>query len=224
MDTGRMEMNRFSAEAGSYRLTIVEGTSVSVFEKIALSLVPAQPGEPTCGKQDVYLDGAGHVHELYIHPGAGWVAKAAMPDARNHIGYVAINGIAYAVGGQHLYNEYGGNDSEVDAYNPVTNQWTTVASLPFVWSSAHTTTMAVNGKIVIVGGQTNGGYDGIYLNNIEEYDPAANQWTSVGTLPEANEGEAAAYINGELIVADGTVDNLGGWAQQQTWIDAMFSV
>ena len=43
MDTGRMEMNRFSAQSGSYQLTIVEGTSVSIFEKIALSLVPAKP-------------------------------------------------------------------------------------------------------------------------------------------------------------------------------------
>jgi len=43
MDTGRMEMNRFSAESGSYRLSIVAGTSVSVFEKIVLSLLPAKP-------------------------------------------------------------------------------------------------------------------------------------------------------------------------------------
>lgn len=42
MDTGRMEMNRFSAESGSYRLTVVEGSSVSLFEKIALSLFPAK--------------------------------------------------------------------------------------------------------------------------------------------------------------------------------------
>jgi hypothetical protein len=43
LDTGRMEMNRFSAESGSYRLTVVEGTSVSLFEKIAVSLFPAKP-------------------------------------------------------------------------------------------------------------------------------------------------------------------------------------
>ena len=43
MDTGRMEMNRFSAESGKYRLSVVEGTSVSLFEKIALSLFPAKP-------------------------------------------------------------------------------------------------------------------------------------------------------------------------------------
>jgi N-acetylneuraminic acid mutarotase/regulation of enolase protein 1 (concanavalin A-like superfamily) len=158
------------------------------------------------------------------NPAAGWVAKSPMPDARNHIGYVAINGLAYAVGGQHLYNEYGGNDSEVDAYNPITNQWTTVASLPMTWSSVHTTTMAVNGKIVILGGQTNGGYDGIYLNNIEEYDPVANQWSAIGTLPEANEGESDAYINGELIVVGGTVDDFGGIMQDQTWITAQIGL
>lgn len=42
-DTGRMEMNRFSAESGSYRLTIVEGTNVSLFEKLVTSLIPAKP-------------------------------------------------------------------------------------------------------------------------------------------------------------------------------------
>jgi N-acetylneuraminic acid mutarotase len=153
-------------------------------------------------------------------PSAGWVTEANMPNARNHIGYAAINGIAYAVGGEHLYNQVGGNTASVDAYNPVTNTWKAVASLPFPWSGTHGTTIVVNGKIVIVGGQTNGGYDGIYLNNIDEYDPASNSWSAVGTTPEANQGEADAYINGELIVADGTVDNLGGWGQDQTWLDS----
>ena len=147
-----------------------------------------------------------------------------MPDARNHMGYVQINNIAYAVGGQHLYKATTANDAEVDAYNPVTNIWTKVASLPMPWSSIQDTTITINGKIVILGGQTNGGYDGIYLNNIEEYDPTTNAWTSTGTIPEANEGESVAYINGTLIVADGTVDNQGGWAQEQTWPDSTFSI
>jgi N-acetylneuraminic acid mutarotase len=151
---------------------------------------------------------------------AKWVAEAAMPDARNHLGYATINGIAYAIGGMHQYKQTTGNDSEVDAFNPVTNTWTTVAPLPFAWGGIHDTTLVVNNKIVILGGQTNGGYDGVYLNNIEEYDPTANSWAAVGTLPEANQGESVGYINGTLIVADGTVDNQGGWAQGQTWLDS----
>ena len=152
-------------------------------------------------------------------PDAKWMTAAAMPDAHNHLGYAQINGIAYAIGGMHLYKQTSGNDSEVDAYNPVTNTWTQVASLPFAWGGVHDTTLVVNNKIVVLGGQTNGGYDGVYLTNIEEYDPNANVWASVGTLPEANQGESVAYINNQLIVADGTVDNQGGWAQSQVWID-----
>ncbi len=158
------------------------------------------------------------------HPAAGWVAEAAMPDGRNHLGSAVINGLAYAVGGSHLYNETKGNDAAVDAYNPVTNKWTAVASLPQPWGSNETTTLTVNGKIVLIGGQTNGGYDGIYLNAIEAYDPAKNAWAQVGTLPEANEGESAAYVDGRLIVAQGTVDNLGGWSQDQTWVTSAITL
>jgi N-acetylneuraminic acid mutarotase/uncharacterized GH25 family protein len=157
------------------------------------------------------------------NPSAGWISEAPMPNARNHVGYAAINGIAYAIGGQHLYNETSGNAAEVDAYNPATNTWTQVAALPQTWSSFHVSTLVVNGKIVIAGGQTNGGYDGIYQNLIEEYDPTANQWSTVGTLPEANEGLATAYINGQFIAVGGTVDNLGGWATNQTWVDSALS-
>lgn len=43
MDTGRMEMYRFSADRGSYRLVLVEGTSISAFEKLFTSIIPAKP-------------------------------------------------------------------------------------------------------------------------------------------------------------------------------------
>lgn len=43
MDTARMEMNRFLAKEGHYRLTLVEGTNISLFEKIVTSLIPAKP-------------------------------------------------------------------------------------------------------------------------------------------------------------------------------------
>ena len=158
------------------------------------------------------------------NPAAGWVAEAAMPNARNHLGAAVINGIAYAVGGAHLYNMTKGNDAEVDAYDPVANAWTKVASLPMPWSSNETSTIVADGKIVLVGGQTNGGYDGIYLSAVEAYDPAAGTWSQVGTLPEANEGQSTAYVNGQLIVADGTVDNLGGWSQDAVFVTSEVTI
>jgi hypothetical protein len=43
MDTGRMEMNRFSADIGRYRLKLVEGSGISVFEGLFYRLFPAKP-------------------------------------------------------------------------------------------------------------------------------------------------------------------------------------
>ncbi len=152
-------------------------------------------------------------------PSSPWVARAAMPNARNHVGYATLNNLIYAVGGEHKYDQTGGNVAEVDVYNPATNVWTKAASLPFTWGSVHTNVLVINNKIVVVGGQTNGGYDGIYIANIEAFNPSTNKWSAVGLLPEANEGESVAYIDNKLFVVDGTVDNLGGWSTRQTWIN-----
>lgn len=153
------------------------------------------------------------------NPSAGWVQKANMPDPRNHIGYTSVNGIAYAIGGIRLLDESTNNDASVDAYDPVTNTWTAVASLPFVWSHFNDSTISVDGKIVIVGGQTNGGYDGTYLPNIEEYDPSTNAWTALTPLPEERQAAVAVWVDDELVVIDGAVDNIGGWPQSEVWID-----
>ncbi len=97
----------------------------------------------------------------------------------------------------------------------MTNTWRKVTSLPMPWSSVHCDTIAVNGKIVIAGGQTNGGWGGIYLTKIDEYNPATNRWTQAGSLPEPNEGQSAAFIHNQYIVVNGTVDNLGGWRRMK---------
>ncbi len=43
LDTARMELSRFSAEAGNYRLQVVEGSSVSWLERLVLKIFPAKP-------------------------------------------------------------------------------------------------------------------------------------------------------------------------------------
>lgn len=41
-DTARMEMSRFSADIGTYKLRLVEGSSASIFEKLFCKLFPAK--------------------------------------------------------------------------------------------------------------------------------------------------------------------------------------
>ena len=151
-------------------------------------------------------------------PAATWTAKVAMPNGRNHIGAVAINGVAYAIGGWHVYSTRTGNVADVHTYDPATDTWRAVASLPAGLGSIETSTIVVNGKVVVVGGNTNGGFGGAYQNTVQVYDPVANRWSVAVTLPEVNEGMSVAYVDGRLIVAGGTVDNQGGWATNQTWV------
>ena len=155
---------------------------------------------------------------------AGWQARAALPNARNHIGYAAVNGLVYAMGGLHLRDEAGGQQSEVDVYNPSTNTWAKTTSLPFGWSHFNDSTMVVNGKIVIVGGSVNGGDDGDYIANISTFDPATKKWTSLAPLPEERQAAAATYVNGSLVVIDGAIENEGGWPQQQVWLNKNLGV
>jgi regulation of enolase protein 1 (concanavalin A-like superfamily) len=151
---------------------------------------------------------------------AGWVSLAPMPNPRNHLGYAAVNGIVYALGGLHVMNEETGQDAEVDAYDPVTDTWAQVASLPMPWSHFHTSTFVVNGKIGIVGGQTDGNDDGTYVPNIAEYDPTADAWQMLPPLPEARQATSAEWINGQLVVVGGATQGGGeGYPQQQVWIN-----
>jgi N-acetylneuraminic acid mutarotase len=160
------------------------------------------------------------------NPSAGWVSMAPMPNPRNHIGYAVVNGIAYAMGGLHIMNEHSGQDAEVDAYDPAKDKWTKVASLPFAWSHFLESTMVVNGKIVIVGGQANGGSGGAYVPTIAAYDPDADEWQTLAPLPEARQATSAVWIDGKLYVEGGaTQDNQGeGFPQQQIWFtDQLFA-
>ncbi len=62
-----------------------------------------------------------------------WTTVAPLPTARGALAVVADNGLIYAIGGS---SNIGGSSlgpnaiSEVDAYNPATNTWSTVAPLP----------------------------------------------------------------------------------------------
>ncbi|MEU9705299.1 kelch repeat-containing protein [Streptomyces sp. NPDC047981] len=85
----------------------------------------------------------------------------------------------YAMGG----STSGGNTASVEAYNPVTNAWSPVASLPLaragLAAAASTCPGGQRGTCVYAVGGTSGGPVG----TVESYNPAANVWTPVASLP-----------------------------------------
>ena len=76
----------------------------------------------------------------------------------------------------------------VEAYDPATNTWATVANMPTapVYLAG---AIAPDGRIYAIGGIQEGG---TRLNNVEAYDTKTNKWTTVASMPTARNALAAA--------------------------------
>jgi N-acetylneuraminic acid mutarotase len=92
-----------------------------------------------------------------------------LPTVRQEHAVVALGGEIYVIGGFAP-----GPTATVDAYDPATDQWRSVAELPAALQ--HANAAAVNGKLYVAGY-----YPGVNFSAAEpyvlEFDPAANTWS-----------------------------------------------
>lgn len=137
---------------------------------------------------------------LNIDTGTSWVAKAALPNPRNHLAYVALNGQIYAIGGQHSYDQFLTPQSAVHRYDPATDRWTEVAPLPKPRNHASSATFVLNGRIVIVAGQMTHGSS---IADVTAYDPATDRWTALTPLPAPVHSGVAGTIGGRIYYTTG---------------------
>jgi N-acetylneuraminic acid mutarotase len=142
-----------------------------------------------------------------------WHDAAPLPNARNHLGSAESGGKIYAVGGQHDLNETSGNEDAVHAYDVVTGVWEQVASLPRVISHQHNSTFVMNGKIISAGGSTTNSQP---LQDVLEYDPAANRWRSIGKLPIPLSATVVDLLNDRMVVTGGAPED--SRPVTQTWM------
>jgi Kelch motif len=161
---------------------------------------------------DGRTDSADHWVLDLDHPDAGWVANAPLPDPRNHLGYAALDGKIYAIGGQHGLDEQNGQDAAVNVYDPATDRWSNAAPLPVRRSHLHNSTVVYGGKLLCVGGSDVGA---IASDQVLQYDPAADRWTVVATLPAPRSAAVARVVGDQLIVTTGTPT--GALPQTSTW-------
>jgi len=116
-----------------------------------------------------------------------WEPGPPLPIVNHHNAAAAAAGKVYAFGGQstHTY-----------AYDPATNSWTHVATMP-LGQSLTPAAGVINDKIYVAGGHPTG-------NLLQIFDPATNSW-STGAPMTFNRGHhcAGAVINGKFYVASG---------------------
>jgi N-acetylneuraminic acid mutarotase len=103
------------------------------------------------------------------------------------------DGTIYAVGGFYT--------SEVDAYNPATQTWRQVASLPSSRYGGATTT-GTDGTIYSLGGVDTNTH--AYSSEVDAYNPTTNSWTVLPPMPSAR------YGVGVTMGKDGTIYVIGG--------------
>ncbi len=110
-----------------------------------------------------------------------WSTKAPMPTPRGDLMAVAgADGKLYAIGGWNARDA--SNDaiplSTVEAYDPATNTWTTMAPMPtprFQLAGA-----VLGGNIYAIGGEAESTSD---LANVEVFDTTSNAWTALAPMP-----------------------------------------
>lgn len=128
-----------------------------------------------------------------------WTKKAALPTKRDFAATAVVNGILYVVGGRGLNADFTLQAfSTVEAYDPVTNTWTTKAAMPTPRFGA--ASGVVNGIVYVVGGF---GASGTRLSTVEAYNPATNMWSAKRAMPSSRSSAAAGAINAILYVLGG---------------------
>ena len=120
-------------------------------------------------------------HDEQMGPGAqpALQSQSVWPAA------TAPNGNIYAIAGINASYDL---TSEVDAYNPASNSWSQVASLPSAREGLAATT-GRDGTIYAIGGWVNN--FSTLSAEVDAYNPATNTWAQVASLPAPCAGHSS---------------------------------
>jgi len=145
---------------------------------------------------------------LSLDDGKQWKRAAALPEPKGHVSAIVLHDKIYALGGRLRHDTDPQDMKSCDAYDPATDKWSAIASLPFNRSHFECSTFLMNGRIVIAGGisdNTPAGTPGVA--DVTLYDPAGDSWVALPALPQRLLSPVAALIGDKLIVSTGGLNN-----------------
>jgi len=125
-----------------------------------------------------------------------WTKKSDMPTKRAWLTASVVNGKIYAIGGE---DRDSNALSIVEEYDPVTDIWSRKADMP---TAREPSSVALNGKIYVIGGIIVLQNSSTCLSTVEEYDPVSNIWTVKAEMP-TKRAHLATSAAGERIYAIG---------------------
>uniref|UniRef100_A0A8D0W5M1 BTB domain-containing protein n=1 Tax=Sus scrofa TaxID=9823 RepID=A0A8D0W5M1_PIG len=153
-------------------------------------------------RNDVYISG-GHINSRdvwmfssHLHT---WIKVASLHKGRWRHKMAVVQGQLFAVGGfdglQRLCS--------VERYDPFSNTWAAVASLPEPVSSAAVAPCA--GRLYVIGGA---GQDGISTNKVQCFDPKEDQWSLRSPAPFSQRCLEAVSLEDTIYVVGGLMSKI----------------
>jgi N-acetylneuraminic acid mutarotase len=125
---------------------------------------------------------------------ATWQAAAPLPQARSQVGVGSLAGRLYAVAGLGQWDAGSGSFAITDTvfrYDPVADAWVDVA--PFPAASFDVGVTASGSSLYALGGVTDVAHGpGAVSRTVYRYDPGADAWHAVSTMPRARQGGLVA--------------------------------
>jgi hypothetical protein len=121
-------------------------------------------------------------------------APASVPLVRNP-GFANLGGIAYKVGGNNASAVF----SDCEKYSPLTNSWTTIATLPA--TRGYLDASATRDFLYATGGRTT--FGGSATSDCLQYDPSANTWTSKASMANARYNHLGSGALDKIFVISG---------------------
>jgi hypothetical protein len=109
------------------------------------------------------------------------------------------------VGGQRGANQKTGNQARVDAYDPASNTWRSVAPLPVALGHINAAIFTANGALWVIGGTENdpASRNGRPSTQVSEFDPLLNRWRSHTQLPEGRKNPVVGHLGDRIAVTTG---------------------
>ena len=139
-----------------------------------------------------------------------WANRSPMPTTRNHAYSGAVNGKIYVIGGRQGAGHItvSSNTDVVEEYDPARDLWGAVkVPMPSARSGGGVATY--NGRIYVAGGEYQSNRYHASFRALEAYDPAANRWIILPSMPSARHGVASAFIGNRLHLVSGKPEGGG---------------
>ncbi|GAC1472170.1 MAG: hypothetical protein PVSMB3_04780 [Candidatus Dormibacteraceae bacterium] len=197
-------------------------TTVYVYDGSTWQSGPGLPlgvDHPSAASLDglIYLSG-GHSFgrtsaQLVRFDGTSWTQLAAMRYSRGGHTLLAAQGRLYAMGG----NNAAGNVGPAEVYDPETNAWATLPSLPEPRN--HVSGFVISANVCVAGGR----YP--TTARVDCFDTVQGSWHKLADLPRATSGAGAtAFLGGGVVMMGGQnaqetaiVDQLTRYSANSGW-------